>query len=46
MNAATTKASLNKFLNDYVINVTRNKCILSDNGIHLVVKLKKKQIGG
>jgi len=31
--AATTKASPNRFLNDYVINVTRPKCILSDNGM-------------
>ena len=36
LKAATTKASLNKILNDYVINVIHPKCILSDNGTQLV----------
>ena len=32
LTAATIKAGLNKFLNDYVVNVTRRKRILSDSG--------------
>jgi hypothetical protein len=32
LKAATTKACLNKIFNDYVVNVTHRKSILSDNG--------------
>jgi hypothetical protein len=32
LKAATTKAWLNKILNDNVVNVTRLKCISIDNG--------------
>jgi len=34
LKAATTKACLNKVENDYVVNVTRPKCILSGSGTH------------
>ena len=38
LKAATNKACLNKILNDDVVDVTRPKCILSDNGTQFASK--------
>jgi hypothetical protein len=46
LKSATTNACLNKIINDYVVNVTRPKCILSDNGTQFASKNWKKQISG
>jgi len=39
LKAATTKACLNKIVNDYVVNVTALKCILSDSGTRFASKI-------
>ena len=44
LKAATTKACLNKIVNDYVVNVTRPKCILSDNGTQFANKKWKNKL--
>jgi len=44
LKAATTKACLNKIVNDYVVNVTRPKCILSDNGTQFASKNWKNKL--
>jgi hypothetical protein len=44
LKAATTKAYLNKIINNYVVNVTRPKCILSDNGTQFASKNWKNKL--
>jgi len=44
LKAATTKACLNKVVNDYVVNVARPKCILSDNGTQFSSKKWKDKL--
>lgn len=35
---ATTKAILNRFINDYITNVQKPRCVLTDNGTQFVAK--------
>jgi hypothetical protein len=44
LKAATTKACLNKIVNDYVASVTRPKCFLSDNGTQFAIKNWKNKL--
>ena len=44
LRAATTKACLNIIWNDYVVNVRRPKCILSDNGTRFDSKNWKNKL--
>jgi hypothetical protein len=44
LNAATKKACLNKILNDYVVNVTHPKGILSDNDTQFASKNWKNKV--
>jgi len=44
LKAATTKARLNKILNDYVVNLTRPKCILSESGTQFASKIWKNKL--
>jgi transposase InsO family protein len=46
LKSATTKACLNKILNDYVVNVTHPKCILSDNGTQFTSKAWRNKLAG
>jgi transposase InsO family protein len=44
LKAATMKAYLNKVVNDYVINMTRPRCILSDHGTQFSSKKWKDKL--
>jgi hypothetical protein len=44
LKAATTKACLNKIVNDYVVKVTGLKCILNDNGTRFASKIRKSKL--
>jgi len=44
LKTATTKACLNKIVNDYVASVTRPKCILNDNGTQFANKNWKNKL--
>jgi hypothetical protein len=46
LKSATTKACLNKILNDYMVNVTHLKCILSDNGTQFTSKAWRNKLAG
>jgi transposase InsO family protein len=44
LRSATTKACLNRFSNDYIVNVTQPKCVLSDNGTQFVSRTWKRRL--
>jgi transposase InsO family protein len=44
LKAGATKACQNKIWNDYVVNVTRPKCILSDNGTQFASQIWKSKL--
>jgi transposase InsO family protein len=46
LKAAKTKACLSKILNDYVVNVTHPKCMLSDHGTQFTSKAWKNKLAG
>jgi hypothetical protein len=44
LKAATTKACLNKILNDYVVNVTQPKCLSCYSGTQLASQIWKNNL--